>query len=207
MASLKALGQIGFPVGFFQNHWGTIGTEIVQVVLEVLNSGAMPSSLTLTYIALIPKVKNLSSVTEFRLISLCNVLYKLIFKVLANRLKILHDIISPTQSTFILGRLITNNILATYETLHTMHSRMKEIKGFMAVKLDMSKAYDGVEWVILEETMRRLGFAPRWVQLIMMCVTTVQYSILVNGEPCGKFSHPKDFGKGIPSLLTCFSFV
>jgi hypothetical protein len=123
MAPLKAPGPDGFPTGFFQHHWGTIGAEIVHAVLEVLNSGFMPPSLNLTHIALIPKIKNPSCVNEFRPISLCNVLYKLISKVLANRLKkILHLIISPTQSAFIPGRLITDNILAAYETLHTMHS-------------------------------------------------------------------------------------
>jgi hypothetical protein len=79
----------------------------------------------MTHITLIPKVKNPICVTKFRPISLCNVSYKLISKVLANRLKkVLPDIISPTQSTFILGRLITDNILAAYETLHTMSLRM-----------------------------------------------------------------------------------
>jgi hypothetical protein len=71
-----------------------------------------------------------------------------------------------------------------------MHTRMKGKKGFMVVKLDMSKAYDRVEWHFLEAVMRQLGFAPRWVQLIMMCVTSVEYGVLVNGVPCGHI-HPK----------------
>jgi hypothetical protein len=102
----------------------------------------MPPSLNKTNMALIPKVKNPSSVTGFRPISLFNILYKLISKVIANRLKVLPLIISHTQSAFIPGRLITDNVLAAYETLHTMHTRLSGKKGFMAVKLDMSKAYD-----------------------------------------------------------------
>jgi hypothetical protein len=147
----------------------------------------MPLSLNSINTALIPKVKNPSNVSEFQPISLCNVLYKLVSKVLANRLKkILHLLISLIQSAFIPRRLITDNVLAAYETLHTMHSRMRGKKGFMAVKLDMSKAYDRVEWSFLEAIMRRMGFAPQWIHLMMMCVTMVSYAIVINGNPCGR---------------------
>ena len=141
--------------GFFQNHWDIIGDEVCQAVLDILNSRIMLAHLNMTNIALIPKVKNPTCVTEFRPISLCNVLYKLVSKVLANRLKkIMFDIISPTQSAFIPGRLITDNILAAYETFHTMQTRLGGKKGFMVVKLDMSKAYDRVKWHFLERAMK-----------------------------------------------------
>lgn len=115
----------------------------------VLKSGCISPELNFTYLALIPKNKNPYCVIEFRPISLCNILYKIISKVLANKLKvILPDIISPTQSAFIPGQLITDNTLAAYETLRTMQSRMYGKTGFMAIKLDMSNAYDRVEWVL-----------------------------------------------------------
>lgn len=107
-----------------------MGDEVCGVVLDILNFGVMPAALNLTFIALISKVKIPSCVTEFRPISLCNVLYKLISKVLVNRLKkVLPYIISPTQRAFISGCLISENILAAYETLHTMHTGLRGKKG------------------------------------------------------------------------------
>jgi hypothetical protein len=132
--------------------------NIYKDILGSLNSDILPEFLNITSIAVIPKVKSPTSVTNYRPISLYNVSYKLISKILANRLKkILPQIIFPVQSAFVLGRLITDNVLMAYETLHTMHTRMKGKKGFMVVKLDMSKAYDKMEWRFLEAVMRQMG--------------------------------------------------
>ncbi len=76
----------------------------------------------------------------------------------------------PEQSAFILGRLITNNIIVAFETLHTMETRLKGRDGFMAIEIDMSKAYGRLEWDFLEAMMWKLGFADRWVRLLMNCV-------------------------------------
>jgi hypothetical protein len=117
-----------------------------------------------------------------------NVLYKIVSKVLANRLKVtLPMVISLNQSAFLPGRLITDNILAAYETLHTMQTRLWSKVGFMGIKLDMSKAYDRVEWDFLEAVMVKMGFAERWISLIMACVRSVTYSIVVNGGTSGEY--------------------
>ena len=105
---------------------------------------------------------------------------------IANCLKpILNSILSKTQSAFIADRLIIDNILIAFESLHHMKNSCTGKKGFMAMKLDMSKAYDRLEWVFLEKILLKMGFPCAWVALIMKCITTVSYSILVNGKPKG----------------------
>ena len=158
--------------------------NITQAILSCLNSSSILKSINHTSITLIPKVKNQERVSEFRPISLCNVIYKVVNKVIANRLKpFLNSIISETQSAFIADKLITDNVLIAFESLHHMKTCCSRKTGFMALKLDMSKAYDRVEWVVLEKILLKMGFQNSWVSLIMECITTVSYSILVNGEP------------------------
>ena len=151
-----------------------MGKDITTFILSVLNSTSLPENSNHTFITLIPKAKNPILVSKFRPISLCNVLYKIFSKVLANRLKkILPHIITEHQSAFTKGRLIFVNILIAFESFHCLHHHKSSKDGFMALKLDMSKAYDRVEWVFLEKIMRKLGFNEKWITLIMLCVSTV----------------------------------
>ena len=144
MGPTKAPGPDGMNALFYQKFWHVVGDTVVDAVLDFLNNGHMLPDINHTYIVLIPKVKNLEKMSDFRPISLCNVIYKIISKVLANRLKqVLPIIISSTQSAFVPGHLITDNVLIAYETLHTMHYRKKGKKGYMALKLDVSKALIG----------------------------------------------------------------
>ena len=185
MAPLKAPGPDGMPPLFYQHFWSTLGNDVSQFVLHFLNSATLLEHLNHTFISLIPKNKSLEHASNFRPISLCNVLYKIFSKVLANRLKkILPNIITENQRAFTKTRLISDNILVTFESLHSMQ-RHGGKENYMAIKLDMSKAYDRVEWPYLESVMRRLGFTKKWIKLMMLCVKTVSYSILVNGEPKG----------------------
>ena len=136
-----------------------IGDHVIATMLDFLNSSNMNPNINYTHIVLIPKVKSPEKMSDYRPISLCNVIYKIMSKVVANRLKqILPKLISPSLSAFVSGRLITDNALVAYETLHSMHCRKSRKKGSLALKLDISKAYDWVEWDFLRNIMLRLGF-------------------------------------------------
>ena len=140
MHSDKSPGLDGFTAGFYQRHWELIGQDISRAVLAFLNGGEMASVVNSTVLVLIPKVRNPQNLTQFRPISLCNVLYKICSKVIANRLRLIFDeIISEEQSAFVPGRLITDNVLVAYECIHYL-KRKKGKSGACAVKLDIGKS-------------------------------------------------------------------
>ena len=137
---------------FYQKYWDIIREDVIKIVINILNSNSPITELNKTNITLIPKINNPSKINEFRLISLCNVSYKIVSKFLANKLKpLLSAIISENQSVFVPSRLITNNVLIAFEIMHYLKKKKDGKEGYMAVKLDMSKAHDRVEWVFLEK--------------------------------------------------------
>lgn len=162
MTPLKSQGPNSFSACFYQSYWHIVSEKICFIALKHLNDGVFDSKIEFTYIFLILKKSNPFQPCDFRSIRLFNVIYKHASKVLANRLKkLLPVIISPTQSFFILGCLIFDNIIVTYETLLTMKSQHKSKENTMAIKLEISKEYDWVKWPFLEAMMRSLGFSER----------------------------------------------
>lgn len=181
MGDLKAPGPDGMPAVFYKRFWDLVGGKVQEEILVVLNGGPIPASWNETILVLIPKTKNPERLKDLRPISLCNVVFKIVAKAVACRMKdVLPVIISKSQSAFVPGRMITDNILIAYETTHYMHLRKGGREGLAAVKLDMSKAYDRVEWSFLEKIMLKMGFTASWVKLIMGCVRSVSYRVKVN---------------------------
>ena len=204
MAPLKAPSPDGMPPLFYQHFWQMVNQNIINSILSWLNSSTLPHLVNHTFIALIPKIKNPEYITEYRPISLCNVLYKIFSKVLANRLKkLLPTIITEHQFAFTKDRLITNNILVAFETFYSMKKYKFGDNGFMAFKLDMTKAYNWVEWSFLENLMRKMGFCENWIGLIMVCIRTVSYSVLINGEPKGMVYPSRGIRQGDSLSLLC----
>lgn len=144
MHPTKAPAPDGVHVVFYQKYWHIVGDDISALVLDCLNNAQPLELLNDTHIVLIPKVKKALRMTEFRPISLCNVIYKLISKTIVNRLKpILSHLVDETQSAFVKGRLIIDNIIVAIEAFHWIKNGYGGVRDdCMAIKLDMSKTYD-----------------------------------------------------------------
>ncbi|KAA3461662.1 reverse transcriptase [Gossypium australe] len=145
-------------------------------------------NLNVTNIVLIPKTQNPINMTSFRPISLCKVIYKVVSKMVANHLQMVLDLcIDSFQSAFVLGRLISDNILLAYEILHTFGQKRGGSKGLMALNWTWVKLT--IEWngVFVQEMMTKMGFAKTWVDMVMECISTVSYSVSINGLRGEKF--------------------
>lgn len=140
-----------------------------------------------TFTTLIPKRLGPFSVTHFRPIRLCNIIYKIILKILANHLKnLLHLFISPHQLAFVPSRTIQDNSIMAHELMHALKSK-QDRGGLMAVIIDMEQAFDLMELEFLLSIMVKLVFCPTWVSWILICISTTSFSILINGSPFGMF--------------------
>ncbi|KAK6157019.1 hypothetical protein DH2020_011267 [Rehmannia glutinosa] len=160
MHPFKSPGPDGMSLVFFKKFWHIVGPNVLSFILNFLNNGIFDNKTNFTHIVLIPKINKPVLVSQFCPISLCNVVYKLASKAIAIRLQdTLPRVISESQSTFILGRLITDNILVAYEIHHHMRTKPPSRIGLISIKLDMSKVFDRVEWIFLHKNLVALGYA------------------------------------------------
>lgn len=206
LGALKAPGPDGLNGLFFQKNWETIKGEVKRAVMDFFEKGDLPEEINETVVALIPKVPMPETLNHLRPISCCNFIYKVISKVIVCRLrKFMGDIITPNQSTFIGGRLIQDNLIVAQEVFHALKKKEGIGRDGIAIKLDMNKAYDRVEWGFLEAVLKAYGFNEKWVTTVMKLVTSVTYKYKVNGFLSSKLIPKRGLRQGDP--LSPYLFI
>ncbi|GKU94254.1 hypothetical protein SLEP1_g7776 [Rubroshorea leprosula] len=205
MKSWKAPGPDGLHVGFFQKFWDLIKSKLCAEVRLAFSNGVMPDTWSQSLIALIPKIPNSEMVSQFRPIGLCNVVYKIVTKLIVLRLKNkIGNLISPFQASFISGRSGMDNVLILREMVHSFSKRKGRV-GDMIVKLDLDKAYDRLEWGFIREALLFFNFPPSLIDLIMSCISSSVFAVIVNGGVGEQFHPSRGLRQGDP--LSPYLFI
>lgn len=147
---------------FYRQHWEIIKPGVLSYVKLFFEQSYLDPRINKTHLCLIPRVENPITIKDYRPIRLANVACNIISKILAERMKPwLHNIITENQLAFIPGRFITDNVLISHELMNSLHTKNLKNK-FMALKLDIAKAFDKVEWSFIDLVMEKMGFCRQW---------------------------------------------
>ena len=164
-----------------------MGDSVKDEVKLIFRSGMIPDYLNKTLITLIPKYPNPESIGNYRPISLCNSIYKVVTKITMARIRPkLPELVSPLQTTFVLGRKEVDNAIIVQELIHSI-SKKKGRRGAMAIKIDLEKAYDCLEWSFIRDTLKLFKLLDSMISLIMSCVSTSTIYVLFNGGALESF--------------------
>ncbi|KAJ9543812.1 hypothetical protein OSB04_023519 [Centaurea solstitialis] len=199
----KSPGPDGFTTGFFKKFWDIIKKDLLAVLDWFWEKEALSNGCNSSFITLIPKSSNPIGLNDFRPISLVGVVYKVISKVLAERMKVVMErIISDVQSAFLKGRSILDGVLVANETVSYIKGSKRKALIF---KVDFEKAYDSVNWNFLLDVLKSMGFGVKWCNWIRACLRSSRISVLVNGSPTEEFTMEKGIRQGDP--LAPFLFL
>eukprot|EP00253_Pinus_taeda_P029977 PITA_29977 len=205
MAKDKSPGPDGWTIELFLHFFDLIGSEITDVVEESRLKGEIYRPFNSTFIALIPKKDEPENFEDFRPISLCNCIYKIIAKVIAIRIvPILSRNISMEQFGFLDGRQIHEAIGVAQEVIHSVKQKKK--KGAV-LKIDLSKAYDRINWLYLRLLLTHLGFNYSFISWIMGCISNVSFAVLINGAASPFFKSQRGLRQGCPLSPLLFLLV
>lgn len=203
MPRRKSPGPDGFTVDFYQACWTVIKNEVWEAAEDSRKFKKVLPSFNTTFLTLIPKEENVETPNKFFPIALYNVIYKLISKLIANRLKpLLPSLISPEQRGFVEGRQILDIIILTHDLIHSLHSSKKPE---MLIKLDLSKAFDSLNWNYILGILVAFGFSETWIQWVHSLLSSTFFFILVNDSPSPTFSPSRGICQGDP--LSLFLFI
>eukprot|EP00253_Pinus_taeda_P033720 PITA_33720 len=201
----KSPGPDGWTIEFYLAFFDLLGQDLLRVVEESRSSGCIYHAINSTFIALIPKTDSPTSFDDYRPISLCNCLYKIISKIIANRLRPIpskHN--APQQFSFLEDRQIHEAIGSAQEALHSIWS--KHLKCIL-LKIDLSKAFDRVSWPYIKMLLIHLGFPLPLINWIMACIMTPTYSVLINGSASHFFHSERGLRQGCPLPPLLFLIV